>query len=36
VARKTNKQWVWLALDMDTRLMVGCFVGSRDEVGARE
>ncbi len=35
VGTKANKQWVWLALDVETRLMVGCFVGSRDEVGAR-
>jgi hypothetical protein len=31
---KTNKQWGWLALDADTRLILGCWVGSRDDVGA--
>ncbi len=35
VGKKANKQWVWLALDTETRLSVGCFVGSRDEAGAR-
>ncbi len=35
VSKKANKQWVWLALDRETRLIVGCFVGARDESGAR-
>jgi IS1 family transposase len=35
VGSKANKQWVWLALDAETRLIVGCFVGSRDRNGAR-
>jgi IS1 family transposase len=35
VRTKTNKQWVWLALDAETRLIVGCFVGMRDAAGAR-
>lgn len=35
VRKKANKQWVWLALDVETRLIVGCYVGSRDEAGAR-
>lgn len=34
VGNKANKQWVWLALDVETRLIVGCYVGSRDEAGA--
>jgi len=29
VDNKGNKQWVWLALDVDTREIVGCYVGDR-------
>ena len=32
---KENKQWIWLALDRDTREIVGVHVGSRDEKGAQ-
>lgn len=35
VGKKANKQWVWLALDVETRLIVGGYVGNRDEAGAR-
>jgi insertion element IS1 protein InsB len=35
VGRKENKFWIWLALDQDTREIVGVFIGSRDEAGAR-
>lgn len=35
VGKKAQKQWVWLALDSETRLIVGCFVGSRDTDGVR-
>ena len=35
VGKKANKQWVWLALDADTRAVVAAHVGSRDEAGAR-
>jgi IS1 family transposase len=35
VARKSNRQWVWLALDRSTREIVGCFVGARNESGAQ-
>ncbi len=34
VANKGNKQWVWLALDADTREMVGVYIGARDEAAA--
>ena len=34
VGTKANKQWIWLALDAETRLLGGCFVGARDEAGA--
>lgn len=36
VGRKRNKQWVWLALDVDTREIVGVHVGARDESAARQ
>lgn len=35
VGRKQNKFWIWLALDQDTREIVGVSIGSRDEVGAK-
>jgi insertion element IS1 protein InsB len=34
VGDKQNQQWVWLALDRDSKDIVGCFIGSRDEEGA--
>lgn len=30
-----NKQWVWLAIDRDTREIVGMYIGSRDIYGAQ-
>lgn len=33
---KGNKQWVWLALDADTREIVGVDIGDRDEQAARK
>jgi IS1 family transposase len=35
VGNKANKQWIWLALEVDSRAIVGCFVGSRDREGAK-
>jgi insertion element IS1 protein InsB len=35
VGHKGNKQWVWLALDVDTREIVGVHIGDRSEHGAR-
>lgn len=35
VGSKGNKQWIWLALDEQTREIVGVYIGSRDEAGAR-
>lgn len=32
---KGNKQWVWLALDGETREIVGVYIGPRDEGAAR-
>jgi insertion element IS1 protein InsB len=34
VSNKGNKQWVWLALDLKTREIVGCYVGARTRSGA--
>ncbi len=36
VDNKGNKQWVWLALDADTREIVGVHIGDRDEQAARK
>ncbi len=36
VDHKGNKQWVWLALDADTREIVGVHLGDRDELAARK
>ena len=35
VSNKGNKQWIWLALDMKTREIVGVFVGDRSRAGAQ-
>lgn len=34
VGRKKNKQWIWLALDVETREIVGVHVGARNQKGA--
>ena len=36
VGDKGNKQWIWLALDVDTREIIGVHIGDRSEQGARE
>jgi IS1 family transposase len=35
VGSKANKQWVWLAIDADSREIVGVFVGDRSQKGAK-
>ena len=35
VGNKGNKQWIWLAMDIDTREIIGVYIGTRDEAGAR-
>jgi len=35
VGNKGNKQWIWLALDVETREMVGVYVGDRSCKGAQ-
>jgi insertion element IS1 protein InsB len=32
---RQNKQWVWLAMDRDTREIIGVYIGDRSEEGAR-
>ena len=34
VGRKNNKQWIWFALDVSTREIVGVYVGTRSREGA--
>jgi insertion element IS1 protein InsB len=34
IGDKSNKQWVWPAIDADTGEIAGCYVGSRDRSGA--
>jgi IS1 family transposase len=35
VGNKKNKQWIWLAIDKDSKEIVGVYVGSRDRKGAQ-
>jgi insertion element IS1 protein InsB len=35
VDSKGNKQWIWLALDVETRQIVGCYIGDRSGDSAR-
>jgi IS1 family transposase len=32
---QANKQWIWLALEVETREMVGVYVGDRSRAGAQ-
>ena len=34
VTCKNNKQWIWLAIDIDTKEIVGIYIGNRDIKGA--
>ena len=36
VSKKSNKQWIWLALDVKTREIVGVHVGDRSREGAKK
>ena len=31
-----NKQWVWLAMDRETREIIGVYIGARSEEGAKQ
>jgi insertion element IS1 protein InsB len=33
---KENKQWVWLAMDRETREIIGVYIGARSEEGAKQ
>ena len=33
---KQNKQWVWLAMDRETREIIGVYIGDRSEKGAKQ
>jgi transposase-like protein len=33
---KENKQWVWLAMDRETREIIGVYIGDRSEEGAKQ
>ncbi|MDM8568674.1 hypothetical protein QUF50_04010 [Thiotrichales bacterium HSG1] len=35
VMNKDNKQWVWLAIEVETGGIVGSYTGSRDAQGAK-
>jgi len=35
VGTKGNKQWIWLSLDVETREIVGVYVGDRSREGAQ-
>lgn len=35
VNAKGNEQWVWLALDVETREIVGCYIGDRSGASAK-
>ena len=36
VGNKGNKQWIWLALDVETREIIGVHIGDRSEQGAKK
>ena len=36
VDNKKNKQWVWLAIDADTREIIGCHIGDRSRDSAQK
>jgi len=35
VESKNNKQWIWLALDRDSKEIAGVYIGRRNYVGAK-
>jgi IS1 family transposase len=35
VGDKSNKQWIWLAIDVFTKEIVGVYIGKRDQTGAQ-
>lgn len=35
VEKRSNKQWVWIAMDRETRHVIGVFIGDRSEASAQ-
>ena len=35
VGDQSNKQWIWLAIDVFTKEIVGVYIGKRDQTGAQ-
>ena len=35
VGKKSLKQWIWLAMDVETKEIVGLYVGSRSRKSAK-
>jgi insertion element IS1 protein InsB len=35
VGNQSNKQWIWLAIDVFTKEIVGVYIGKRDQTGAQ-
>ena len=35
VGDKSNKQWIWLAIDVFTKEIEGVYIGKRDQTGAQ-
>ena len=35
VGNKGNKVWIWLAIDIDTKEIIGVYIGRRDREGAQ-
>jgi IS1 family transposase len=35
VGQKDNKVWIWLAIDLNTKEIVGVFIGDRSKKGAK-
>ena len=36
VEMKSNKKWIWLAIDVDTKQIVGIYIGSRNRTGPKD
>jgi len=36
VGNKENKQWIWLAIDPNTKQIIGCYIGDRSKDSARK
>jgi len=36
VGKKTNRKWVWLALDINTKEVVGAYIGKRNSEATKK